>query len=151
MSECSLVGAAIMAASTLPAGTGIGDFRERVLGQDISFAWHHWQLWAEFTEARFEIPRVGNADTFAWYLEAKYRFSPKLFGALRWNQQFFGNVDNGAGGSTPWGHDAWSEEAAIGYRFTAHTQLKLQYSLLHEDSGSRNISHLVAAQFTLRF
>ena len=74
---------------TLPRGRDIGDFRELVLGQDASFAWHHLQVWAEFYEARFEVPRVGDADTFAYYFEAKYKFTPQLFGALRWNQQIF--------------------------------------------------------------
>src|SRR5204862_2770898 len=71
------------AASTLPRGHDIDDYRELLLGQDISFAWHHWQLWAEFYETRFEVPRIGNADTFAYYLEAKYKFTPQLFGAVR--------------------------------------------------------------------
>ena len=68
---------------TLPFGRDIGDYHERLLGQDISFAWHHWQLWAEFFEARFEIPRFTDADTFAYYLEAKYKFTPQFFGAVR--------------------------------------------------------------------
>ncbi|HEX8489608.1 MAG TPA: hypothetical protein VF626_01200, partial [Chthoniobacterales bacterium] len=42
------------AAPGLPAGRGIGDYRELVLAQDFSFAWHHLQLWAEFYEARFK-------------------------------------------------------------------------------------------------
>src|SRR5213083_192589 len=56
---------------TLPRGRGIGDFRELVLGQDVSFAWHHLQVWAEFYETRFQVPNVGNADTCAYYVEAK--------------------------------------------------------------------------------
>ena len=80
---------------TLPPGRNIGDYRELVLGQDAGFAWHHLQLWAEVYEARFEIPRVGNADTLAYYFEAKYKFTPQLFGALRWNQQIFGSIDDG--------------------------------------------------------
>lgn len=136
---------------TLPSGHGIGDYRENVFGQDIRFAWHHWQLWAEVYEARFEVPRVGNADTVAYYLEAKYKFTPQLFGALRWNQQLFATVPDGQGGRAPWDHDLWRIDTALGYRFTAHTQLKLQYSLQHEDSGPRDVSNLIAAQFTLRF
>ena len=80
------------AQATLPPGRDIGDYRELVLGQDASFAWHHLQVWAEVYEARFEVPRVGNADTLAYYLEAKYKFTPQFFGALRWNQQLFSNV-----------------------------------------------------------
>src|SRR4029450_9659308 len=81
-----------------PPGRDTGDYREFVLGQDISFAWHHLQLWAEFYEARFEVPNVGDADTFAYYVEAKYKFMPQLFGAVRWNQQLFNTINNGYGG-----------------------------------------------------
>jgi hypothetical protein len=136
---------------TLPAGRDIGDYHQSLLGQDISFAWHHIQLWAEFYEARFEAPRLGDADTFSYYFEAKYKFTPQFFGALRWNQQFFGDVRDGLGGSIPWGHDLSRVDIAAGYRFTAHTQLKLEYSLQHEKNGPRDLDHIVAAQFTIRF
>src|SRR6266700_3921353 len=139
------------AEQTLPPGRSIGDYREFVLGQDASFALHHLQLWAEFYEARFEVPRVGDADTFAYYFEAKYKFTPQLFGALRWNQQLFGNVSDGTGGQLHWGQDLGRIDVAAGYRFTSHTQLKLQYSFQQETTGSRDDNHLIAAQFTLRF
>lgn len=134
---------------TLPYGTDIGDYHERVLGQDISFAWHHWQFWAEFYEARFEIPRFGDADTFAYYLEAKYKFTPHFFAAVRWNQQFFSDVTNIYGGTAPWGRDIWRVDLAGGYRFTAHTQLKLQFSFQDEKGGPS--SRMIATQFTVRF
>lgn len=139
------------AAPTLPVGRTIGDFHEFLLGQDISYAFHHLQLWAEFYQVRFQVPRVGDADTFAYYLEAKYKFTPQLFGAMRWNQQLFGTVPDGAGGSMRWGHDLWRIDTSLGYRFTAHTQLKLQYSFQDETSDSRDLVHTLAAQFTLRF
>lgn len=40
----------------LPPGRGLDNYLEVVLGQDVSYAWHHLQLWAEAYEARFEIP-----------------------------------------------------------------------------------------------
>src|SRR5881398_3886591 len=136
---------------TLPRGRGIGDFRELVLGQDASFAWHHLQVWAEFYEARFEVPQVGDANTFAYYFEAKYKFTPQLFGALRWNQQLFGNIDTGVGGKPRWGQDLGRIDVAAGYRFTPHTQLKLQYSYQQQTTGPRDTNHLLAAQLTVRF
>ena len=139
------------AEQTLPPGRSIGDYREFVLGQDASFAWHHLQLWAEFYEARFEVPRVGHADTFAYYFEAKYKFTPQLFGALRWNQQLFSNIADDAGGQVRWSQDLWRIDVAAGYRFTSHIQLKLQYSFQQETSGSRDDNHLVATQLTVRF
>jgi hypothetical protein len=139
------------AMATLPLGRDIGDYRERVVGQDISFAWHHWQLWAEFFEARFEVPGFTDADTFAYYLEAKYKFTPQFFAAVRWNQQFFDDVANSLGGTAPWGRDLWRADVAAGYRFTAHTQLKLQYSFQRDNYAQRDLTHMFAAQFTVRF
>ena len=58
---------------------------------------------------------------------------------------------DGQGGRTPLGNDLWRIDAALGYRFTAHSQLKLQYSLQHETSTDPAVTHLVAGQFTIRF
>lgn len=132
----------------LPAGRDIGDYREILFGQDVSFAWHHWQVWAECFETRFQVPNVGNADTLAYYLEAKYKFMPQLFGALRWNQQLFATVRDGEGGREAWGEDLWRIDCALGYRLTNHLQLKLQYSLGHQ---SADWNHTVAGQATVRF
>ena len=137
------------AAPTLPAGRSIGDYRELVLAQDLSFAWHHLQLWAEFYEARFEVPRIGNADTFSYYLEAKYKITPQLFGALRWNQQLFGTIRN-EDHRTKWGNDIWRIDAALGYRFTDYLQAKVQYSLSQQNSAQEG-EHLVAAQLTVKY
>ena len=136
---------------TLPPGRDIDDYREVVLGQDVSFAWHHLQLWAEFYEARFEVPRVGNADTFAYYIEAKYKFTPQLFGAIRWNQQLFSTISDGYGHNVNWSPDLGRIDIAAAYRFTPHMQLKLQYGFQHETSSPGDDNHLFAAQFTIRF
>jgi len=139
------------AESTLPPGRDIDDYREFVFGQDASFAWRHLQVWVEFYEARFQVPRVGNADTFAYYIEAKYKFTPQFFGALRWNQQLFGDINNGYGHNVRWSQDLGRIDIAAAYRFTPHTQLKLQYGFQHETTGSGDDNHLLAAQFTIRF
>jgi len=136
---------------TLPPGRDIDDYREFVLGQDVSFAWRHLQVWAEFYEARFEVPRVGNADTFAYYVEAKYKFTPQLFGAIRWNQQLFSTINDGYGHNVRWSPDLGRIDIAAAYRFTPHTQLKLQYDFQHETTGPGDDNHLFAAQFTIRF
>jgi predicted porin len=135
----------------LPFGRDIGDYDQIVLAQDVSFAWHHLQLWAEFHEARFEVPNLGNAETFGYFIEAQYKITPQLFGALRWNQQFFNEVPNGDGTEAQWSRDISRVEVAIGYRFTIHTQLKLQYYVDYIEEAPRNFSHTFAAQFTVRF
>ena len=133
------------------SGSDRSEYRQFVLGQDISYARGHWQFWAEAFEARFEVPRLGNADVFAYYLEAKYQITPQLFGALRWNQEFFASEDDPSGRPVATGHDIWRIDGALGYRFTAYTQLKLQYSLARGDFVSDNLNGTFAAQFTVRF
>src|SRR4051794_23028347 len=81
-----------VAGATIPAGQNRGDYRQRVVASDVSFAWHHFQFWGEIFATRFEVPNIGNAETVAYYLEAKYKLTPQFFGALRWNQQIFGDV-----------------------------------------------------------
>ena len=136
---------------TLPAGHDIDDYREFVLGQDASFAWHHLQVWAEFYEARFQVPNVGDADTFAYYVEAKYKFTPQFFGAIRWNQQLFSTIANGFGRNEHWSPDLERIDIAATYRLTTHAQVKLQYSFQHETTAPGQDNHLLATQFTVRF
>ena len=137
--------------AAFPAGRGLGDFPQTTLAQDVSFAWHHWQLWAEVFESRFEVPNVGNADTVAYFLETKYKITPRLFGALRWNQQLFGRVSDGAGGRQPWDRDFWRADGALGYRFDRHLQGKLQYSFSRRSGPLQQGEQLVAAQITVKF
>lgn len=140
-----------IAEPTLLRGHGLGDYRQIVFVQDVGFAWHHLQMWAEFFEARFTIPGVGDADTFAYYIEAKYKFTPQLFGAVRWNEQLFGRIPDGPFGKTRWGLNVRRLDFAGGYRFTPHTQLKIQYSLQHEEQGPREVAHLLSTQLMVRF
>src|SRR5207253_9721296 len=104
-----------------------------------------------FPTRRSSDLRVGDADTFAYYIEAKYKFTPQFFGAIRWNQQLFGDVSNGYGQSTRWRSDLARIDIAVAYRFTSHTQLKLQYDYQHETTAPGDDNHLLAAQFTVRF
>lgn len=135
---------------TLAAGYGLEAYRQRVWGQDVAFAWHHFQFWAEVFEAAFEVPHVGHADTVAYYLEAKYKFTPQFSGAVRWNQQLYGDIPAGAG-SVRWGRDTWRIDVAPSYRFTPHVALKLQYSLQFGAIGPRDYARLTAVQFVTRF
>jgi hypothetical protein len=138
------------AASTLPHGASIGDYREILLGQDVSFAWHHLQLWAEIFETRFEVPNVGDADVLSYYVEAKYKVTPQLFLAARWNQQLYATVPYNRG-SAQWGNDAWRIDAAVGYRFSTWLQIKFQAGFTHHDDDVQEGERLLATQLTLKF
>ena len=138
------------AAFSLPKGASIGDYNEILIGQDLRFAWHHFQFWAEVFETRFEVPNVGNADLLSYYLETKYEVTPQLFAAARWNQQLYGDVPFN-GESTRWGNNVWRIDGAVGYRFSSDLQLKLQFSYTHYDRDVQEGERLLGAQLTFRF
>lgn len=140
----------LLADARLPAGRSVGEYREFVLGQDVSFAWRRFQLWAEVFEARFQVPNIGNADTLSYYIEAKYKITPQLFAALRWNQQLFGTILDQEN-FVQWGNDISRIDAVLGYRFTDYLQLKAQYSFSHEGDALHENGHLAAGQFTVKF
>lgn len=139
------------ARTSLPSGKRLSDFNQITFGCDLSYAWRHWQFWGEIFATRFQVPNVGDADTAAYYLEAKYKLSPRVFTSFRWNQQFFGKVNDGRGGEQTWDHDLWRIETALGYRFDRHLQGKLQYSYSHQQGAFQQGEQLVAAQVTLKF
>src|SRR5205823_4661455 len=132
---------------TLPPSGAIAVNREPVPAKNAGSPCILRKCGAKFNEPGFEVPRVGNADTFAYYLEAKYKFTPQIFGAVRWNQQLFDKIDN----DKRWGNDLGKIDIAATYRFTSHSQLKLQYSYQKETAGPGDDNHLLAAQFTVRF
>jgi hypothetical protein len=139
------------AGAILPAGRGLDQYLEIVVGEDASFAWHHLQLWAEAYEARFEIPGVGDADTLAYYVEAKYKFTPQLYGAVRWNQQVYAPLAGPGAADERWSRDVSRLDFGPGYRLTAHLQLKLQLSVERQEADIGAWSELTAVQLTLRF
>jgi hypothetical protein len=139
------------ATSSLGPGMGRNEYREYIVGQDLGFAWHHWQIWAEIVEARYMIPRLTHVDVLSWYLETKYKITPRFSAALRLDQQQYGHVSDDNGPGIRWGRNAWAVDVAPTLRLAAHLQLKLQYSLQHEDDSPRPWGHVLVLQSTLRF
>jgi hypothetical protein len=139
------------AGATLPPGRPLGGYRQTLIGSDVSYSRRHVQIWGEVVASRFEVPHVGNADTWAYSLESKYKVTPQLFLALRWGQQFFGKVADGAGTGQAWDGRIWRAEAGFGYRFTRHLQAKLQFGYNREDRPAPQGRQILAAQLTARF
>ena len=135
----------------IPAGFDRHDYRQIVLAHDLSYAWHHFEFWGEVYAARFKIPRITDVDTVAYYLEAKYRFTPQFSGAIRWNQQWFDDVTNRAGQTLNAGRQTWRVDVAPTYRMTTQMQLKLQYSLQHDRPARERFTQSLSAQLTVRF
>ena len=135
---------------TIPPGSRPADYREVLWGQDFSYEWHHFQLWAELFEASFEMPRLGTARTIAGYVEMRYKLSPRISAALRLNRQVFSTIEN-AGVTTPTGTNMNRVDLAMAFCCTSHSHLKLQVSA-KQAAGELGHPHCVyAMQYILRF
>lgn len=136
------------AAPFLPAGTSVNDFTQTTWGLDAGYAHGKWQIWSELIAARFEVPRVGSVDVLSGFIETKYKLTPGVWAALRWNQAAFGDVP---GLTTEWDRNAWRADLALGWRVTERVQVKLQYSIGDKRGNDREGNHLGALQVTVRF
>jgi hypothetical protein len=137
--------------ATIRPGNDFGDYEQTLVGVDAAYAWRRLQVWSEVFLSRFDVPNVDDADTVAYYVEARYRWRHDLFPALRWNQQLFGDVRDGAGGERAWDRDAWRIEAALTWRFDPHAQVKAQYAYFRQRGDLLQGEQLVAGQLTLKF
>ena len=138
-------------ARRLPEGASVGDFDQSTVGLDMSWARGHLQIWGEVIASEFEIPNVGDAGTLNYYIESRYKWHPRFFTALRWGQQFFGEIDNGSGGPEKWDRGVSRIDLAATYRLDRHLQVKVQYSFSNQYGELEQGRHYAAAQFTLKF
>lgn len=138
-------------AGAFPAGTDASDFHQSVLGWDVSYAWRKWQFWGEGLLSTFEVPNVGDASTWSYFLEVRRKLTPSLFAALRWNQQGFGKVPDGLGGTRAWDQGMVRVDSALTWRWNRHWQTKVQYSISDQEGPFQQGRHLLALQWTLKF
>jgi len=136
---------------SLPPGKDLDDYYQIMVGPDIEFAWRRWQVWSEAFWSRFEVPNAGNADTLTYYVETRYKMTPRTFLAGRWNQQFFSQIDDGAGGHKRWDRDLFRVDLSLVFRLSRHMQTKFQYSYSHQKGELQQGENLFANQVTFKF
>jgi len=135
----------------VPPGTDIDDFDQTTLAVDGAWSWRHWEVWAELFLSRFEVPNAGDADTLAYYLEARYGLTPDWALAGRWNQQLFDEKADSSGGRGNWDRDTWRVDAAVTRQFGRHWQLRIQYSYTLKDGPLQQGEQAPSLQLTLKF
>ncbi|MEM7011320.1 MAG: hypothetical protein AAF585_07540 [Verrucomicrobiota bacterium] len=133
------------------AGPGFDAFDQTTAGLDISYAHRHWQIWAEVIYSQFELPNISDdAQVLSYFIETRYKLTPQLVAALRWNQQFYNELSLPSGGDVLWDNDIFRIDASLGYRFTENTQLKVQYSWTHHDADFQNGENMVGVHFSTK-
>ena len=139
----------------LPPGTDWRDFDQQILGFDFQFSRGYLELNGQLVVSKYDVPfhSEGTDDT-TYYLELKYTWTPRLYGAVRFEKNeaaFIHHV-----GDLSWlaqSRKFRDVEIGLGYRFSPNTQLKVAYRRDHwtTEAGQENLlpnGHSLALQLS---
>jgi hypothetical protein len=136
--------------SGLPPGTDFDDYRQNLLGLDVTFAHRDWQVWAEAFWVSYDVANVADdARYFTYYIEGRYQLTTRLWLTARWNQELFDTVAT-SHGDEKWNEDVSRVDLGLGYRLTRHSQFKVQYSVQDTSGPLQFGEHQLLAEFTIR-
>ncbi len=136
------------ARATLPAGNELDDFLQTIVATDMTYELHRMQLWVEVARGGFEVPQVGDVDAFSGFAEVRYMLAPQWWLAGRWNQSWY---DDAPGLRHSWDRDLRRLDLGLGYRYDAHVEAKLEYSVGDQSGDDSNGNQLLAAQLVFWF
>jgi hypothetical protein len=124
----------------VPQGSNWRDFDQRVWGFDFQFSRGYLEFNGQLVNFRYEVPYYfERTDDTSWYLELKYTWTPRFYGAAR-----FGNYETaylssyGETYSLPRvvpGREFSDLELGLGYRLSANVLFKVAYSSDHWSTG----------------
>ena len=117
----------------LPPGTGWRDFDQRILGFDFQFSRGYLELNGQLVISKYDVPFLNEGtDDTTYYVELKYTWTPRLYGAVRYEKNEAAFIRHA--GDLSWlaqSRKFRDVEIGLGYRFSPNTQLKLAYRHHH--------------------
>ena len=140
---------------SMPPGTSVNDYNQKLLMADLEVMVGHVELRAEGARNWFETPTVGELLIHSGYAELKYLFESGLFLAGRYDVQNFGRIQSSTGESLPWDWNVVRGEGGVGYRISRDAVAKVAYQHTEFDSGVAGTPKLrrsiFAAQLSIGF
>ena len=133
---------------TLIAGEVRGDFDHTVLGADMRWSHHQFQVLGEVLASRSHTTVAGDLDGLAYYLEGRWKLNSTVFLAARWAQGW--NDDFSPAGATAVGactREIWRATTAVGFRLTQNILMKTEYSYSGGDTQENTVAIGVGLKF----
>lgn len=136
----------------LTSGESWKDFDQTVYGLDVRFSRGYFELNGELSFSSYEVPGgLGDVDGFAWFIEPKFTFTPRIFAAVRYEWSDWAYVD--------FEDPAWYAgtaktavlEAALGYRIANGLIAKTAYRQGHEFAADVPDARSIAMQLSYAF
>jgi opacity protein-like surface antigen len=114
---------------TLPAGQHRDDFAHSILGADIRWSHHQFQILGEVLASRSHTTAAGDLDALGYYVEGRWKVNSTLFVAARWAQEWSDDfAPAGPGRIRGYTREIWRATAAAGFRLTENVLVKTEYS-----------------------
>lgn len=113
----------------LPPHSDWKDFDQRLWGFELQFSHGYAELNGELVLSSYEIPfQSASTDVTSYFLELKYTWTPRLYGALRAERNEYPFIRHLDGpGWLAQNVKIDDVEIGLGYRFSPDTQLKITY------------------------
>lgn len=70
-------------APTLLAGRGWRSYRQRLVAADVQLSRGYFESFGELAHGSYDVPGGEPLAGLTWYVETKYTFTPRVYGALR--------------------------------------------------------------------
>lgn len=138
--------------NALPSGSGIDDYRQRILGLEAEFAHGHLVVRGEVFFDGWNVPRVRDeARDVSWYIEGKYSFHPRVYAAARFGMITFNKMQDSTGARVRWDYPASQWDIGLGFRVTEHVLLRVGYQWNHVSKGSAPDDDLWAIRLSVTF
>ena len=114
---------------TLPAGAERGDFTHCMIGADVRWSHHQFQVLGEVLASRSRMVTAGDLDALGYYVEGRWKVNGTLFLAARWAQQWNDDFAPAPSSSVRgYTREVWRATAAAGFRITENVLVKTEYS-----------------------
>lgn len=114
--------------SRLLAGAPWTAFRQRVGAVDARFSRGYFELFAELQASRYEVPQqTSPVRGTAYYVEAKYTWTPRLFTAVRLERNLYAIVEPQDSTWLASSTNLYDGEVGAGYRLGPATLIKASY------------------------
>jgi predicted porin len=138
----------------LPSGSP--EYEQSAVGADVEYSRNYWLVRGEFVWSRWRMPFAALAsatdlDARAWWIEGRYRFSPRIFAAARFDRLVFSEIPTDEGGRLSWDAPVWRIEGNMGYYLRRNLVARLAVQHNDRDGGRVHRRTYVSGQLAYWF
>ena len=137
-------------AGSLPPGSQLGDFRQRLWGAEFAFARGRVGLRAEGFANQWQVPNIGDdVRDLSYSVESTLKLTPGAFAAVRYGAVRYNELGSGVS-AQPWDHDIARFQIGGGYRLVRNSEIRAEY-LVSRTTGADPRDNLFSLQWWWAF